>query len=49
MSGMGAAPPAAGEADPYAPYGGYQNYIAMWYAAIAQQGQSAPGQPPMPQ
>jgi far upstream element-binding protein len=26
-------------ADPYAQYGGYQNYVALWYAAIAQQGQ----------
>ncbi|KZF19817.1 hypothetical protein L228DRAFT_270597 [Xylona heveae TC161] len=25
--------------DPYAPYGGYQNYVAMWYAAMAQQQQ----------
>ncbi|KAI9835660.1 MAG: hypothetical protein M1838_005231 [Thelocarpon superellum] len=30
---------AAGEADPYAAYGGYQNYAAMWYAAMAQQQQ----------
>jgi far upstream element-binding protein len=36
-------PPQAGGADPYAAYGGYQNYIQMWYAAMAaQQG----GQPP---
>lgn len=33
--------PAAGGADPYAPYGGYEAYARMWYAAIAaQQGQS---------
>lgn len=40
------APPAGGE-DPYAAYGGYQNYAAMWYAALAQQqqgGQQAPGE-----
>ena len=33
--------------DPYAPWGGYQNYVAMWYAAVAQQGQQGqPGQMP---
>ena len=31
-------------ADPYAPYGGYQAYVAMWYASMAQQG----GQQPPP-
>lgn len=50
-----AAAPAAGgggggaaAADPYAVYGGYQNYLAMWYASIAQQqqgGQGAQGPP----
>ena len=36
-------PAQAGGPDPYAAYGGYQNYIQMWYAAMAaQQG----GQPP---
>lgn len=31
---------AAGGADPYAPWGGYENYARMWYAAVAaQQGQ----------
>jgi far upstream element-binding protein len=35
----GAPPPAAGGADPYAPYGGYQNYITMWYAAMQAQQQ----------
>lgn len=35
----------AAGADPYAMYGGYQNYISMWYAAIAQQ-QQTPGQTP---
>ncbi|KAH3983675.1 hypothetical protein HBI56_077000 [Parastagonospora nodorum] len=43
-----AANPAGGAAaDPYAVYGGYQNYLAMWYASIAQQqpqgGQPQPG------
>jgi far upstream element-binding protein len=32
------APPSGGE-DPYAAYGGYNNYVAMWYAAMAQQQQ----------
>ena len=36
---------AGGAADPYAIYGGYQNYAAMWYAHIAQQG-GQQGQPP---
>jgi far upstream element-binding protein len=40
----GAVPPQAGGADPYAAYGGYQNYAAMWYAALAAQQQG--GQPP---
>ncbi|KAH7122275.1 far upstream element-binding protein 2 [Dendryphion nanum] len=33
--------PNAGDssADPYAVYGGYQNYMAMWYASFAQQQQ----------
>lgn len=29
----------SGNPDPYAAWGGYQNYAAMWYAAIAQQQQ----------
>lgn len=42
-----AANPAGGAVDPYAVYGGYQNYIAMWYASIAQQQQGGqPGQGP---
>lgn len=36
-------PPQAGGADPYAAYGGYQNYVQMWYASIAMQQQG--GQP----
>ncbi|WEW60809.1 hypothetical protein PRK78_006297 [Emydomyces testavorans] len=47
--------PAAGSdsADPYAMYGGYENYIAMWYAAMAQQQQQqqfqqSPGSDPKP-
>ncbi|KAF3481351.1 P-element somatic inhibitor [Arthroderma uncinatum] len=40
--------PGAGEAaDPYAMYGGYENYMAMWYAAMAQQQQQQ--QPQYPQ
>lgn len=39
--------PAAGAADPYAIYGGYQNYLAMWYASFAQQQQQG-GAPPGP-
>ena len=35
---------APGGADPYAAYGGYQNYMAMWYAAVQAQQQGA--QPP---
>lgn len=34
----------ASAADPFAAYGGYQNYMAMWYAAVANQ----PGQGPPP-
>jgi far upstream element-binding protein len=40
-------PAAAGAADPYAIYGGYQNYLAMWYASFAQQQQQG-GAPPGP-
>lgn len=39
----GQLPAAANGADPYAPYGGYQAYVALWYAAMAQQ--QAGGQP----
>ncbi|RMZ79508.1 hypothetical protein DV737_g3364, partial [Chaetothyriales sp. CBS 132003] len=35
------APPPAGAADPYAAYGGYQNYISLWYTALAAQQQGA--------
>lgn len=43
-----AAPPGGAAADPYAVYGGYQNYLAMWYASFAQQngGQPPAGAPP---
>ncbi|KKA26178.1 hypothetical protein TD95_003755 [Thielaviopsis punctulata] len=52
----GGARPAAGDADPYAQYGGYNNYVALWYqqwmsqAASGQtQGQAPPpGQPSIP-
>ncbi len=41
-------PQAAAGEDPYAAYGGYNNYVAMWYAAVAQQQQQqqqgGPGQ-----
>ncbi|KAF4611319.1 hypothetical protein G7Y89_g15695 [Cudoniella acicularis] len=37
------AAPAAGAEDPYAPYGGYNAYVALWYQAVAQQQQA--GQP----
>lgn len=30
---------AGAAADPYAQYGGYQAYAALWYAHLAQQGQ----------
>lgn len=43
----GAPPAAGGAADPYAIYGGYQNYLAMWYASFAQQQQQG-GAPPGP-
>lgn len=44
------APAAQGDAaaDPYAPYGGYQNYVAMWYLSQGYQpqpGQGAQGPP----
>ena len=39
--GQGAA---GGSVDPYAQYGGYQAYAALWYAHLAQQGQQ--GQQP---
>lgn len=39
-------PQPGGEADPYAAYGGYNNYVAMWYAAMAQPNQQQPGQGP---
>jgi far upstream element-binding protein len=39
-----AASEASNATDPYAAYGGYQNYVAMWYAAQMAQGQQAAGQ-----
>ncbi|KAK4120343.1 hypothetical protein N657DRAFT_159113 [Parathielavia appendiculata] len=47
----GAAPAAAGaggQADPYAIYGGYENYIALWWQSqlAAQQAQGQGGAPP---
>lgn len=38
------APAAADGSDPYAMYGGYQNYLALWYQSLLQQG--AGGQAP---
>ncbi|KAL8644806.1 MAG: hypothetical protein Q9210_007065 [Variospora velana] len=32
-------PAATGDADPYAAYGGYQNYVALWYQSLQAQGQ----------
>jgi len=39
---VGAAPAAAGAADPYAAYGGYDNYLALWYASQMQAQGGAP-------
>ncbi|KAJ1325113.1 far upstream element-binding protein [Microdochium nivale] len=41
----GAAAPAGGE-DPYAPYGGYQAYLALWYQSIAAQQSQGGAKPP---
>ncbi|KAF3765612.1 hypothetical protein M406DRAFT_256705, partial [Cryphonectria parasitica EP155] len=46
---QGAPPPQApaggdGQLDPYAIYGGYQNYIALWYQSFAQNAANAGGQ-----
>ncbi|KAL3421868.1 KH domain-containing protein [Phlyctema vagabunda] len=43
--------PQGGSEDPYAAYGGYNQYLALWYAAMAQQQQGAqqptdPSKPP---
>lgn len=40
QSNVPAAPP--GGEDPYAAYGGYQNYVALWYSHLAQQGGQQP-------
>ncbi|KAI0843720.1 hypothetical protein F5Y06DRAFT_9760 [Hypoxylon sp. FL0890] len=43
------APAAGGVTDPYAPYGGYESYLALWYHAYAaQQPGSQPGDAPQP-
>jgi far upstream element-binding protein len=42
---QGQQPQVAGGEDPYAAYGGYNNYVAMWYAAMAQQQQQQQGGP----
>ncbi|KAL8928858.1 MAG: hypothetical protein Q9208_001636 [Pyrenodesmia sp. 3 TL-2023] len=31
--------PTTGDPDPYAAYGGYQNYVALWYQSLQAQGQ----------
>lgn len=41
-----AAAPGGAEADPYAPYGGYQGYLAMWYMMQQAQQQQQGGAPP---
>ncbi|CAK7271783.1 hypothetical protein SEPCBS119000_004780 [Sporothrix epigloea] len=54
-SGYGGGAPASAQgmpgsddpnADPYAAYGGYAAYVALWYQALAQQQQGAGGGPP---
>jgi len=41
-----AQPPAAGaQADPYAAYGGYENYVALWYSSLQQNPHQAQGPP----
>ena len=49
QAGAGGAGPAGQAADPYAAYGGYENYMALWYSHMNQQGQaqgqSGGGQP----
>ncbi|KAK0386853.1 hypothetical protein NLU13_5166 [Sarocladium strictum] len=53
-SGTNSQPPAASgdDADPYAQYGGYQNYVALWYQSLMLQqqagGQGAPPGAPAP-
>ncbi|KAF2424433.1 hypothetical protein EJ08DRAFT_417501 [Tothia fuscella] len=42
----GAAAPGGGAEDPYAPYGGYANYVVMWQVAMAQQQGQNGAQPP---
>ncbi|KAK8087188.1 hypothetical protein PG994_002162 [Apiospora phragmitis] len=44
----GQPPAAANGADPYAAYGGYQAYLALWYQALAQQQQNGQGDAPKP-
>jgi len=46
QAGAPAAQP--GAEDPYAQYGGYQNYVMLWMAAASQMGGQgqAPGGPP---
>lgn len=47
-AGQSSAPqqPAQADAavDPYAAYGGYQNYLNLWYSSLGYQAQQQPGQ-----
>ncbi|TID12878.1 Serine/threonine-protein kinase [Venturia nashicola] len=43
---VGAPAAQAGGEDPYAQYGGYQNYVMLWMAAAQQQGLGGQGQAP---
>lgn len=38
-------PAARNQADPYAAYGGYENYVALWYSSLQQNPQQAQGPP----
>ncbi|KAL8739636.1 MAG: hypothetical protein Q9190_007581 [Brigantiaea leucoxantha] len=40
------AQPGGDAADPYAAYGGYQNYVALWYSSLQAQGQQQQQQQP---
>lgn len=46
MGMPGAAPTDPNAPDPYAAYGGYNNYMALWWAAMQQQQQGGGGQQP---
>ncbi|KAI0121411.1 hypothetical protein F4776DRAFT_655572 [Hypoxylon sp. NC0597] len=42
------APSSSGAPDPYAMYGGYERYVALWYQAYAAQQSGTPGDAPQP-